>query len=627
MIFINNALKKTGKDGLIVNLKANNFYEGEESLNREDFDQLFEVFKSSPNINLPTSIKNNLYLCVLYYEYNHNQEAKKILLEKILKNEDYLLNEGTHEEQLHILFNIIEIEIKIRKKDEKDLKLLYNKLLSKTYKMKFEDYILQKHYFAYLKFLLKSYKDSEQYTNDIISDMDEHKSLVISNIIKYIRIRNVLLKVKILELTEPDKNNKDIISHLECLFTMTKNTKEDFAICVGIKILSLQSKEIVSFEECIKLIKEMLNILKRETLFGKSHKNILEQYLYLSGLLGYYNSVNDDFDGVIKVSKKIDKYLNNVQDIMKNNEDKNNNNQNYNQENNNNNIQYDDLYWKYNYFNSMLKSSVSFNNENNASALRESQANIKKIPNQIKQSEMDILNMCILEKDDLKMSTQFKNMEDLFKKWADQKIELNSDKIILMYFYLYNQISSITKKVVEEMNSESRIKNIQNVRKYATQIIDMTGKQVIEKNNEFLKKIFQLPFFKNLFNRLYYVRIYSYFIEGNYKECLNDFSNYKLAKIQYELETPKSNEYMKKIEADCLFKLKNYKQAEEIYDRIIGMGSNDSFVHFNLGLSAYFNDKKQKAFTELEKAYEIFKKDNDIKNSKIIEDIIHKLKK
>ena len=39
-------------------------------------------------------------------------------------------------------------------------------------------------------------------------------------------------------------------------------------------MLSLQSKEIVSYEECIKLIEEMLNILKRETLFGKSHKNI-----------------------------------------------------------------------------------------------------------------------------------------------------------------------------------------------------------------------------------------------------------------------------------------------------------------------------------------------------------------
>ena len=65
-------------------------------------------------------------------------------------------------------------------------------------------------------------------------------------------------------------------------------------------MLTLQSKEIVSYEECIKLIEEMLNILKRETLFGKSHKNILDQYLYLSGLLGYYNAINDDFEGVLK---------------------------------------------------------------------------------------------------------------------------------------------------------------------------------------------------------------------------------------------------------------------------------------------------------------------------------------
>ena len=314
MIFINNALNKIGKDGLIVSLKANNFYEGEENLSKEDFDQLFEVYKSNININLPSATKNNLFLCVLYYEYNHNDEAKKILHEKLMNYDNILFNEENQEDQLHILFNIIEIEIKIRKKDEKDLKLLYNKLCSLKSVKKFEDYILQKHYFAYLKFLLYNYKDTEQFTNDIISTIDENKSLVKNNIIEYIRIRNVLLKVKMLEIINPEKNNKDIISHLECLFNMTKNTKEDFAICVGIKMLSLQSKEIVSIEECIKLIQEMLNILKRETLFGKSHKNILEQYLYLSGLLGYYNSIKNDSDGVIKASKKIDKYLTNVQD-------------------------------------------------------------------------------------------------------------------------------------------------------------------------------------------------------------------------------------------------------------------------------------------------------------------------
>ena len=491
MIFINNAIKKIGNEGLIVNLKANNFFEGENGLTREDFDQLYEVFKSSPNIDLPISQKNNLYLCVLYYEYNHNEEARNILHNKLL-NDNELLSEGTQEEQLHILFNIIEIELKIRIKGEKDLKILYNKLLEKKFDRKFEDYILQKHYFAFLKFLLRSYKDADQYTNDIISDMDEHKSLVISNIIKFIRIRNVLLKVQMLEITDSDKNNQDIISHLECLFTMTKNTKEDFAICVGIKILSLQSKEIVSFEKSIQLIKEMLNILKRETLFGKSHKNILEQYLYLSGLLGYYNSINDDFDGVVKASKKIDKYLNNVQDIMKNKE-----NDNSNDNSQDNNIQYNDLYQQYNYFNTMLKSSVNFNN--NSLPPKENQANIKKMQNKIKQSEIDLLNINIIEGDELKMSTQFKNMTELFKKWMGQKIELKSDKIIFMYFCLYNQVSVLTKKILQEMNSQNMNQNIKNVRQYATDIIEMTGKQVVDQKNESMKKIFQLPFFKNLF--------------------------------------------------------------------------------------------------------------------------------
>ena len=621
MIFINNALKKIGNEGLIVSLKANNFYEGEESFSQEDFDQLFEVYRASPKIDLPTSTKNNLFLCILYYEYNHSEEARKILLQK-LNDDSELLNDGTQEDQLHILFNIIEIEIKIRTKNEKDLKLLYNKLCSFKGEKKFEDYIIQKHYFAYLKFLLRAYNDSDQSTNDIISDIDEHKNLVVNNIIKYIRIRNVLLKVKMLELMDPVLNNKDIISHLECLFTMTKNTKEDFAICVGIKMLSLQSKEIVSYEECIKLIKEMLNILKRETLFGKSHKNILEQYLYLNGLLGYYNSINDDFDGMIQVSKKIDKYLNNVQDLMKSNQNKNNHSQD------NNNEQYGNLYWQYNYYNAMLKSSVNFNNTNNASALRESQQNMQKMSNKIRQSEMDILNRCILEKDNLTMSTQFKNMEELFKKWTSgQKAELKGDKIILMYFSLYNQISSMTKNIVGELNSENRLKNIQSVRKFCTDIIEMTGKQVIDKNNEFLKKIFLLPFFKNLFNRLYYVKLYSYFLEGRYQECLNDFTGYKLAKIQYELETPKSNEYMNKVEADCLFKLKKYKEAEDIYDKIISMNSNDAFVHFNLGIAAYFtsNDKK-KSLAHLKKASELFKKDKKEKNWKIAEEILHNLK-
>ena len=43
MIFINNAKKKIGKYGLIINQKANNFYE-KDALRPEDFHRLFDVF-------------------------------------------------------------------------------------------------------------------------------------------------------------------------------------------------------------------------------------------------------------------------------------------------------------------------------------------------------------------------------------------------------------------------------------------------------------------------------------------------------------------------------------------------------------------------------------------------------
>ena len=624
MIFINNAIKKIGEECLIVNLKADNFFKGEEGLRKEDFDQLFEVFQMERNINLNTSKKNSLLLCVLYYEYDDNKEAQKMLKE-LLSNYTSLCQGGTIEDALHLLFNVIEIEIKIRLKDETSLKLLYNELAKYSEReKKFEDYLLLKHYFSYLKFLLKEYDQTNNYTTDIIADIDEQKNSGLNNIVKYIRIRNVLLKVKTLEITDPERNNKDIISHLDCLFSLTKNTKEDFAICVGIKMLTLQSKEIVSYEDCIKLIEEMLNILKRETLFGKSHKNILDQYLYLSGLLGYYNAINDDFEGVLKISKKIDKYLVNVKEIMSN-IDRNKNEKNiindYSQINKENEekVGYDNLYKQYQFFNTMLKSSVNFNN---SSQIKESQNNIKDFKNLNNKNETDLLNVCILEQDNIKMSQKFKNMEDQFKDWINKGINLNNDKIILCYFYLYNQISALTKKVIEEKNENIRKESIKEARNFANQIIQNTGIQVENRRNEFLKKVFRLPFFKNLFNRLFYVQIYSYFLEGKYDECLNKFQEYELYKIQYELETPRSNAFMSKIKGDCYFKKKNYEKAEEIYNSILGIQTNDPMIHFNLGLSSYFNNKIAKAVAELEKASELFRKDNNDKKVKITEDII-----
>ena len=613
MIFINNAKKKIGEKGLIINLKANNFYQGQ-GLRPDDFHKLYEIFTQfDSKITLPSSIKHNFFLCVLYYESNYNQKAKKIMEQS---------DQSTPtEDNLYILFNLIEIEIKLRKKTEYELKKLYNDLQRiKCDKNNFEIYLLQKHYLAFLNYLLGEYDLTDKYTDEIIYDMDEKskKTSKESNLINYLRIRNEVLKVKMLEKQDLDKNNKDIISHLDGLFNRVKNTKEDFAICIGIKILSLQSKEAFTIEESKNLIEEMLNILKRETLFGKSHKNILEQYLYLSGLLGYYNSINSDFDGVMKTSKKIDKYLSNVDDIIKENENKEEN------------LQYNNLFLQYSYFNTILKSSV--NNNYDDSNIQESKLKIKNIKGKIEnKNKIDLLNICILEKDDLSKSAQFQTIEGTLDQLSGQNIELNDDKICLIYFYLYNKISGLTKKIEEKIkigiNPDSE--KLEEIRDYITKIIEKTKKLIEIYNIESLKKIFQLPFFKNLFNKFYYIKIFTYYIEGKYNKCLDEYLDYDTkGKINFELEKEKSNEYMKKIEADCHFKLGEYQKAEELYDKIVGTGSKDPLIYFNLGLSAYFNKKRNRAINALKEAVKYYRqKDNNDKsnNAKKVEELIKKL--
>ena len=195
MIFINNAKKKIGNEGLIINLKANNFYQGQ-GLRPEDFHKLYEVFtKFDSKITLPPPTKQNFFLCVLYYESNYINEAKKILEQNDI---NYFMNsDWSNEEKLYVLFNIIEIEIKIRKMNEKELIILYNELSKiKCDKNKFEIYLLQKHYFAYLLLLLGEYDKTDKYINDIVYDIDEKKNLAKSNLINYLRIRNEVLKVK-----------------------------------------------------------------------------------------------------------------------------------------------------------------------------------------------------------------------------------------------------------------------------------------------------------------------------------------------------------------------------------------------------------------------------------------------
>ena len=210
MIFINNAKKKIGNEGLIIKLKANNFFEGK-GLRPDDFHKLYEIYsKYYSKITLPEAIRQNFYLCIQYYEYDYNDEVKSFLDENAVFNIYNIIHgDWTREEKLFITFNIIEIEIKIRKKSKKELIELINILekinCDKNKKETVDYYYLQQHYIAYLKILIGDYDSSDNVITELIKRMDSNNNQDKSNLFEYLRIRNSILKIKILELKDPDK--------------------------------------------------------------------------------------------------------------------------------------------------------------------------------------------------------------------------------------------------------------------------------------------------------------------------------------------------------------------------------------------------------------------------------------
>ena len=310
MIFVKSTLQAIGQDCLIFNQNALDFYRGT-VLEKEEFSRLFSILKSGEPLNIPSGLRKNLLLVVLYNEYETNPEAKMIY-ERDFK-ENFISKEDSALDSLHIIFNIIEFEVKYPRRNQSELQILFNSLMQyMKLKKIIEDFLLFKYYSGVLSFFLNKLKDTNNYTMDIIVDMNEQfeiKKLRKSEFIKFIQIKNSLLRIKTLEQEDPIQNRQDIISHLECLLELTKLQKEDFAIRLGLKIYNLQA-ESVDYKNCIKTLEELMKILHKEMLYGKSHKNLVEQLLFISGLLGYHNSLVGNINEVKRFTKKINKHSN-----------------------------------------------------------------------------------------------------------------------------------------------------------------------------------------------------------------------------------------------------------------------------------------------------------------------------
>lgn len=611
MIFINSAIRQIGDKNLIIQLKSKEFFTNpKDHMRKEDFENLFNLLTSKDQIPIPLIIQTNLLLNACYYLVKFNKDVFRYIND--IKN-SYNQKNFNDKEKLFILFNLIEIQRNYSFLNENDLNNIFNFIYSYNSNNNYEENLLKKYYSAEIKFLLNDFINSNKISTEILVDFNNNNNNIIkSDFINFLQIRNNLLIIKILEKEDINKNLNNLINQYECLFEILKGLKEDYAIIVGFKLIHLTN----NLNSSIKILEELLKILHKEMLFGKSHKNIISEFLNICALLGYHNVLIDNKEKTKKLINKIDKKLN-IMKESKNKDNIRNNSINSNINIVNNNSSLNKTIDEYEFINICLKSICSNNldKNNNINILE----NYKNLIGDVSKNDSIILDLLILgDKNIQNIYQQRENYYiDILKNKKDQN---NMQQIFLCYLFAYNKISTLFKNINDDKNN--KITEIKNLSKL---LIDYTNNFV--KSNLYLNNLFQVNFyFKDLFNRIYFMYLYTFFLEGKYDECLNEFNLFNdLVQFQYELKTNQKSYFdIMKLKGDILFKKGKFKEAIESYTNIIN-DFNSVEIDFNLGLCYLFENDKKKGLNLLEKSKEIYLERKDNEKVNIINEIINKI--
>ena len=614
MIFINSAIRQIGDKNLIIQLKSKEFFTNpKDHMRKEDFENLFNLLTSKDQIPIPLIIQTNLLLNACYYLVKFNKDVFRYIND--IKN-SYNQKNFNDKEKLFILFNLIEIQRNYSFLNENDLNNIFNFIYSYNSNNNYEENLLKKYYSAEIKFLLNDFINSNKISTEILVDFNNNNNNIIkSDFINFLQIRNNLLIIKILEKEDINKNLNNLINQYECLFEILKGLKEDYAIIVGFKLIHLTN----NLNSSIKILEELLKILHKEMLFGKSHKNIISEFLNICALLGYHNVLIDNKEKTKKLINKIDKKLNIMKESKNKDNIRNNSiNSNINIVNNNSNL--NKTRDEYEFINVCLKNicnnNLDKNNNNNIFNILE---NYKNLIGDVSKNDSIILDLLILgDKNIQNIYQQRENYYiDILKNKKDQN---NMKQIFLCYLFAYNKLSTLFKNINDDKNN--KITEIKNLSKL---LIDYTNNFV--KSNLYLNNLFQVNFyFKDLFNRIYFIYLYTFFLEGKYDECLNEFNLFNdLVQFQYELKTNQKSYFdIMKLKGDILFKKGKFKEAIESYTNIIN-DFNSVEIDFNLGLCYLFENDKKKGLNLLEKSKEIYLERKDNEKVNIINEIINKI--
>ena len=598
-----------GNRFLIFNLKMNEFNQNI-LLTKNDFEKLYNIITNSSEVNeLSEETKKNLLLCSLYNIIDSNEEAQKNYEDNYLNYSGIKNNNNQNPQILHIVFNKIELEVKYRKRNLNELKKLFNELLSFNSANKFvEDYLLMKYYSASLKNLIEEYENSNIFCSDIASSLNENSRNLAKTFSIYLQSRFIYLQIKNFENIEKNPYSTnikvEIINHLECLFEMVKNIQESLAIKIGLKMSLYQN--LTESSNCIKTLEIIMNIIHKQMVDGKIHPNLINQLLYFSCLLAYNNTLISNSNEIIRYTKKLKKNISLLEKFNKNDNS------------------FEEIIPRYKFllmiYSEFIKDK-SIRDEDKNKLIEEYKVFLG---DSIKNCNESILNMWILTKNSVPFYYKlFVEKANEYYNGLTLKKQYTKNEYLNFFSFLYNKISFLTKLYSKEPKEE-KLKEIQN---YVKLIIDYIFEKISIIDE--LNNIFQLNYIKEIFNRIYFVYIYSFYLLKNYDETLKLIDHYNnLIKFQLELTGSFGTGYFRiqNIKADIFFMTEKYNEAIKEYNKIKSLFSPNPSLLYNLGICHFFIGEKNIGLKRLEESKKLYKKINYVEKINQIDKLIQSIK-
>ena len=608
MLFVKNTMNLMGNKFLIFNLKMNEFNQNI-LLTKNDFQKLYNIITNNSEVNeLSEETKKNLLLCSLYNIIDSNEEAQKNYEDNYLNYSGIKNNNNQNPQILHIVFNKIELEVKYRKRNLNELKKLFNELLSFNSANKFvEDYLLMKYYSASLKNLIEEYENSNIFCSDIASSLNENSRNLAKTFSIYLQSRFIYLQIKNFENIEKNPYSTnikvEIINHLECLFEMVKNIQESLAIKIGLKMSLYQN--LTESSNCIKTLEIIMNIIHKQMVDGKIHPNLINQLLYFSCLLAYNNTLISNSNEIIRYTKKLKKNISLLEKFNKNDNS------------------FEEIIPRYKFllmiYSEFIKDK-SISDEDKNKLIEEYKVFLG---DSIKNCNESILNMWILTKNSVPFYYKlFVEKEKEYYNGLTLKKQYTKNEYLNFFSFLYNKISFLTKLYSKEPKEE-KLKEIQN---YVKLIIDYIFEKI---SIDELNNIFQLNYIKEIFNRIYFVYIYSFYLLKNYDETLKLIDHYNnLIKFQLELTGSFGTGYFRiqNIKADIFFMTEKYNEAIKEYNKIKSLFSPNPSLLYNLGICHFFIGEKNIGLKRLEESKKLYKKINYVEKINQIDKLIQSIK-